>query len=238
MASQASYGSLTFDENEVNLVRLQQSTRLGPRGKRLEVVKLIHGEGEFQSSTLSTIISKIQAFENAFKNDYGDFRYTVNGSLAHSLLNGDSTSGVRVVNYSFPKGDGAELAVKRTFTFTLQASYDAQESDLVSFQESIEQQGDGGPISFLMNTVVGPALMFVTNRSAITFVQQGTAVGYRDYPPPAAPVGNVQQGFRSSIMRIGGRQVGNGFRFFTVRWRYILLHDPAFGVFDPRPTVQ
>lgn len=238
MASSCRYGSLTFDDNEVNLVRLQKSVRLAPNGKRLRETRLVHAEGEFQSSTLATILSKIQAFENAFKNDYGDFTYTVNGSLAHSLSNGDSASGVRVINYGYPKGDAAELSVKRTFQFTLQADYDVQEQDLVSFQESIEQQGDGGPISFLMNTIAGPMLMYVTNRSAIAFVQQGTAVGYRDYPSPGAPAGTVQQSFRNSITRIGGRQVGNGFRFFTTKWRYILLHDPAFGTFDPRPTLK
>lgn len=238
MASIATYGT-AFEDNEVNLVTLSRATRYSPRQKRLNRTDTVHCFGEIQKSSTADIITRIQAIEAILRDDYKDFRYTVGGTPAHSLLNsGDCLSGVRVVNVSFPKGDGAELATKRSFSFTLQATYDVQETDLVSWTETIEQQGDGGPISFLMNTIGGPMLMFVTARSAIAFVQAGMAVGYKDYPAPGAPAGTVQQGFRSSVTRTSGRQVGNGLRFFTTKWRYILLHDPAFGTFDPRPVSQ
>ena len=242
MASLATYGSFSHEPNEANLVSMSSQVRFGPRNKTLSQTKTVSLFGEIQASSVTAIISRINEIETAYSTNRLDFRYTVDGSLAHSLLNGGSSSGVTVTSRSFPRGDGAELATKRSFAITLQATYDVAgaDSELVSWTESIETIGTGGPKFEIVDTVNGPVAVYIAVRSIQSYHQTGMAVGYTTYPDPPGPVNPAGEMLdRRRISRISGRNMGNQIRFFTTKWSYFMIRDVgAFGEVDYFPTSQ
>jgi len=247
VASQLIFGSFAFEENEANLVGVSKRTQYSQRNKKLQLVREWNVEGEINAATPAAIIARIQAIENALAVDGGQATYSIDGAVAHQLT-ANSTSGVRVAYSAFPKGDAAELCTTRTFAFKLRAVYDAQTEaggdDLVFFQESISTEGDGSPLVIVVTeypgvqTVGGLSAVELAPRTAVYYTQTGTAVGYSTYPvapPPFNPDGLF--GYLTRITRIGGRQVGNGIRFFTTKWFYRMGRDVAiFGTLDPIPT--
>src|SRR5574343_206654 len=154
MASVATWGGDTHPDNEVKRVKLSVQTCFSSRNQKLSHTKTLSLFGEIQASSVTDIVTRINEIESAYSQDGRDFRYTVNGVLAHSLLN-DSTnaSGTNVVSRAFPRGDGAELATQPSFSIVLQATYDVPSStDLVSWQESVETIGTGGPKFHIVET--------------------------------------------------------------------------------------
>ncbi len=241
MASVTSWGGYVHPDNEVNLVTMNVQTRFSPRNKRLSQTKTVSLYGEIQTSTVTAFMARITALENAYSIDGQDFRYTIDGVVTHTLLNSSNCiSGVGVVNRSFPRGDGAEFATKRTFSITLQATYDTSETDLVSWTESIETIGTGGPKFLVVETIGGPVAVYTTLNSAQYYHQTGVAVGYVNYPNPPGPV-NVPGEFldRRRITHISGRNMGSQLRFFTTKWSYFMGRDIGqFGNVDYFPTSQ
>jgi hypothetical protein len=222
MASVATYGGHTHPDNEVNLVRTDFRTQLSPRGKKLNFQATFHLFGEIQG-TGSTLTTNARNTMLAYHSDYRDFRYTVDGVLAHEMLSSssDCISGVRVIHRSFPKGDAAELATKRTFSVTLQATYDTSEDDLVFWQERIDYIGNTGPRYEIIETFNGPISVLTATRTVQRIIQSGKAVGYFTYvlpPGPYAP-GNEHEDQRR-VSLTSGTNVGQAIRFFTTDWHY------------------
>lgn len=247
MASLLTYSGFSHESNEANLVGVSKRTQYSPRGKKLQLVESWDISGEIQATTVAGIISRMQAIEQAYSVDGGQATYSIDGTVAHTL-NANSDSGVRVVYRGFPRGDGAELATKRTFSVKLEAIYDATTQaggdDLVAWTESISTEGDGSPLVIVVTevpgvqTVGGLYTVQIAPRTPVIYTQSGTAVGYSTYPvapPPFNPEGLF--GYRTRIQRISGRRVGNNIRFFTTKWFYLMGRDvQVFGTLDPFPT--
>ena len=247
MAAVATLGGHTLEDDEVTLVSVSKRPHYSPRNRRLSRTITMHVVGEILGTTSDAIITKIAAIENALREDNRDFRLTINGTLAHQLINsGDCISGIRVIAADFPRGEPDELATVRTFSFALEATYDAVNDDLVSWHESIEKVGTGGPRFFIVETAdYSPFAAITTLRSVVSFHQTGEAVGYANYPAPPTPVISVPSGGTivgelepvRKITHISGQQMGNALRFFTTRWSYTMFNDPSsFGAVDFLPT--
>lgn len=247
MASVATYGGYSFEDNEVNLVTVNEIKKYSERNRKLQRIISMQCFGEIQG-TASAQISRMADIENALKNDGRDFRYYVGGLLAHSMTNsGDCASGVRVVQKSFPRGDGAEFANRRSFSFTVQAIYDALSGDdLVSWQETVEVIGNGGPDFYILRSEYVPVAITTSPFTEVRIRQSGMAVGYNSYPVPpgyvggTGPAGTVTEyGPARRITRTTPQQMGNGLRFWPIRWYYQGVHDPAtFGDISFNPTVR
>ena len=239
MASIARWGGLQFADNEVNLVNISRTSKYSERNRRLQNIVTMQCFGEILGD-LSTQLSRITEIENGLKQDGKDFRYEVNSTLAHSMLNGsDCISGTRIVARSFPRGDAAELSNRRSFSFTVQGIYDAVDDDLVSWQETVETIGDGGPRFYVLESAIGiPVAIYTANNTIVTYRQTGMAVGYSAHPIPPGPVnpaGELRPQRR--ITRMSGKQMGNGIKFFPVKWSYLMFRDPAtFGSQDFLPV--
>jgi len=235
MASVAAIGGYTHTDNEVNLVMVDYQTRYSPRNRALTQTRTMHITGELIYADTSTIVQHANEVFNAYT-DGKDFTYTVGGVLAHELRNtGDCLSGVRVVRKSFPSGGPEQLATTRAFSITLQAVYSASVDDLVSWNESVEVQGTGGPICTIVDTLYGPFLEFLSVSSAIYYHQSGSAVGFTTYPTPPPPMFSPYEFVhRRSIKRFSGTQQGTGIKFFRTSWSY---HFPAApGSYNDLPT--
>jgi hypothetical protein len=222
MASLGTYGGYTHDENELNLVRADYRTVLSSRGRRLNNVVTFHLFGEL-IDTGSSLITAARNLMLAYQNDYRDFRYSVDGVTAHEMLNSspDNISGVRVVHRSFAKGDAAELAVKRSDTSSLQATYDTCEDDLVYWQESVHYIGNTGPSYDIVQTFNGPISVLTALSTPQRIIQKGKAVGYFGYVlPPGSYLPNSEHQDQREVELTGGTQVGQAARFYTTEWCY------------------
>lgn len=247
MASVLTYNGFPFEDNEANLVGVSKRAVYSERSRKLQQTVEWDVVGEIQKSTVGAIITRIAAIEQALSNDGGDATYAIDGVVAHRL-SANSASGTRVVYASFPRGDAAELATKRTFSFKLRATYDATSQpggdDLVSWQESISIEGDGGPWVVTIHEMPGiqssggPVAYVICPRTLQYYQQTGMAVGYNSYPVPPGPVNPAGHfGYLQRISYGSGRQTGNGIHFFTTRWSYRQYRDIAvFGGTDYKPT--
>ena len=239
MSSLFQYGGFQHEDSEVSLATMTYQKRLSPRGKRLSNTVTMTVWGEIVESTSDLIIQRAAQIVSAYGEDYKTARMTINGTTAHELLNdsADCISGVKVVGRSFPKDDPAELATVRTFSLSLQATYDAVEDDLVSWQESVSIIGTGGPRFFIIDSVQGPSTVYLTNRTVQYYHQIGEAVGYTAHPAAPGPVGGLEFQESRRITRISGRNMGKAIRFYTTKWSYLTGNDPqGFGAYDPFPT--
>ncbi len=250
MTSVLRTGSFTHNDNEANLVGITKRTIFSPRNKAIQQEINWSIQGEIQQTSTALIISRIAALEAAYSTTIsGDATYSIDGAVAHRLSATGSASGVQVAYAAFPRGDGAELATKRTFAVKLRSIYDASAlgggaDDLVSWQESVSTESDGGP--YVLVTAYPPGIQSLGGVVAIQlaprtpqfYTQVGSAVGYTNWPAPPGPVnpaGNL--GFLTRITYGSGRQTGNGIRYFTTRWFYRMARDLAvFGSFDAKPT--
>jgi hypothetical protein len=224
MASVASFGGYVHADNELNLVRADYRSAMSPRGKRLNTVATFHLFGEL-IDTGSSLISAARDLMLAYQSDYRDFRYTVDGVVAHEMLNGtaDNISGVRVIHRSFAKGDGAELAVKRSYSIVLQATFDTAEQELVYWQEQIAYIGNTGPSYEIVQTYNGPYSILTAISTPQRIIQSGKAIGYSTYvlpPGPYAP--NSEHQDQRRVTLTGGSNMGQASRFYTTEWSYFM----------------
>jgi len=235
MASVAVYGGYAHADNEVNLVMVDYRTRYSPRNRSLTQTRTMQISGELIYTDTSTIVQHANEVFNAYT-DGKDFTYTVGGVLAHELRNtGECLSGVRVVNKSFPSGGPEQLATTRTFSVTLQGVYSASEDDLVSWDESVEVRGTGGPIWVASNTIYGAYIEPISSASLLTYSQTGSAVGFSSYPQPSPPIFSpFEYTHRRSIRRSSGTQQGTGIKFFRTTWHYEFPALP--GSYNELPT--
>jgi len=240
MASFCRFGGFSFEENEVNLVNVNKQTTFSQRGRRLQRTETAQCFGEIQGDSAGEIIGRIPVIEQALRNVGVDFTYGVSGGTPHVIRHsGDCVSAVRCVNYSFPKGDGAELVTRRSFSFTVQAVYDACDEDLIYWQETVQTIGTGGPRWYVLETIDDiPRAIFTAQKTAVTYKQTGMAIGYTAYPDepgPLNPAGEMEAA--RSIIRSNAQQLGNGLRFYPIRWSYTMYRDPStFGQLDIFPT--
>jgi hypothetical protein len=188
----ARYGNFQHPANEVNIARMDVRARYSPRLLRTSLIFTIYLEGELLADTQATINDKIVALANAYSVDGLDFGfYRDDGTVtSHRLPSNDpaSITGVRVINRSWPQGDAAEFAVKRTFAITLQAEYTSADSQLWAWQESVEFIGNCGPRFEVIETYEGPIVQQLALRTSMKIIQSGSAIGYAGYVMPPGPL--------------------------------------------------
>lgn len=225
MSSIASYRGYVHAPSEVNLVGVDYRTVYSPRNRKLAEVRTFRLRGELIYSDSATIIQKAAEVVNAYSQDGGDFTYSVGGVVAHSLTNSaNCISGVRVISKDFPSGGPEQLATTRTFGVTLQATYDVSEDNIVSWRESVQVQGTGGPLFTVTNTLIGPVVDALAPYTALFYRQSGTAVGFKDYPVPPGPLdSNWELGHLRTITNTTGVQQGTGIRYYTTSWVYHMV---------------
>ena len=118
------YGSYSHADNEVTLVISQRST-FNEIGARSGYVANWSIRGILQASTEANLRTAIVALEAAYGVDGRDLvLYSSDGtSVRHSMLNAGSRQGVRILDLSYPTGDGSEYTTFRTYQITAEAEY-------------------------------------------------------------------------------------------------------------------
>lgn len=198
-----------------------------------------------QAGSQADLTAQIQAIQTAYVNG-GDLVLIGNdGSrLPSSILNAKTLGGTRVVSApSFPELRGAQWVTYLTWTAAIEAELPTIVGGLAlwSFEESISFQGTGGPAFDVIECVQGsPVPQTIAQRTAMSAVQDGKAVGYLGPPLLGGPGGAMlplwpaieQQQYRV-IIPGSPRRTGSGFntsyKQFPLAWRYTFKSPTPFG---------
>jgi hypothetical protein len=227
------YNGYQHPENEVNLASFLVRPLYSSRHRRTLVRYEAHLTGEIIIDDTDTttelaqakLTTRINELVNAYGVNGGDYILLDNqgNQTRHSLISGDSLSGVRVEHRSWPKGDPAEWATHRTFYIVLVAEYVEAESQIVSWQERVQVVGNGGPDWEMRRVRFGlPRPQLLSNFTPVSVVQQGEAVGLQGYPIPPGPIFPAWEHEQLRQITPGSAEsYPNGFINFPLRWAYI-----------------
>lgn len=252
MASRFKYGGYTHPNNEVNLVRFDILPQRSDRGLRRSRIVQMRLAGEISYCAADQIDwtdhvlyfnHRIDELINVYADDFKDAIYEVqspNGTwrrTSHVLMNNDvnNISGVQVVARSWPSGDGDEFATCRKFAITLQAEYLDVYSEIVSFSETLQHIGNGGPQwIWVLNSSVNPVQQVLSRKTIQKVYQQGYAVGLSGYPFGAVP-GPLLPQYEHEDVRIvdvgSPRFAGQKYTEWPVHWRYFMeTPNPISGI--------
>lgn len=231
-----SYGNFTHRDNEAKLMAFYVRHRLSDRGRRVSVINEMHLQIECTLPADGTVYTtataqawlagRISQIINAYANDYGDAKfYHDDGTLTrHSMLNAGSLSGVRVVQRSWPSGDGAEYATTRTGYVVLRCEYPDVESQLYSLSEWVQSIGTGGPRWRMQDLETNRPRRYNLNQfTHQKVIQVGRATGFQGYPLSSfGPLYGPQ--FEHEDVRVVApghpRYAGNGFIMYPISWSF------------------
>lgn len=201
-----------------------------------------------QAATQADITAQIEAIQAAYV-DGGDLiLYLNDGSEAPtSIYSGLTLGGTKVVQApSFPDNSRAAYVTNYHWTAAIEAEIPtiAGNTALWSWEESLTFEGTGGPDTDVIECVQGgPIPQTLKQRTAMTAIQEGRAVGYRSYwlpmyntpfwPQLEQQKYRIQRPMSAKVTRAGFTV---GYKEFPTIWRYQFKSaDPITGVPTPWP---
>lgn len=229
------YGSYSFDSDSV-AVSINRNTSLNEAMESYITTHSWNITGTMHGTDQNTVIANLVALESAFSRSGRDLQLIGNDgtTVAHSLLNAGSVSGVRITQPPhYPRGDGAELSTFRNFAISAEADYffaPQKLNQLKAFTETINIQG-GGPLYDFIEMVNGPPVPYrVRNFTLWRATQAGQAIGLHSRPLPPLPLWPGAQIHGPATSKQSPRWMGKKFVDFGVSWQYEFASaDPLVG---------
>lgn len=222
------YGSYQHPDNEVTLAQFQLSNKRNPRGFRTSSVFTIHITGEILGSGQSDLTTKIDALIAAYSDDFKDagFYQDDDTPTPHLLVSNhpNNLTGNVITYRSWPSGDLAEYATKRTFAIGIEAEFRNAYSQFVFYEDNMEMVGDGGSaIRWVAQSNGLPILHQDSSSTPQMWIHSGTAVALDAYPLPPPPMFDRPNylGHLTRIRRKGPRRYAQGFQEYTTEWYYV-----------------
>ena len=221
MSSYAKYGSYTHTTNELNIVRFDLRAGRSPRNRQLWTDHTLYCYGELQE-TGQALIDKVNELALAYSEDYRDFQFFVDGTEVISLKNNQfCLTGVQVLQRSFPQGDGAEYATKRSYVLTLRARYAKADDGVVAWKERIRFEGNCGPRAEIVQTYGGPVSILTAVATAQRITQYGRSIGFLGHALPYGPIfPEIEHQDQRMIELAGGDQQGLIATNYETIWAY------------------
>jgi len=187
------YGNYIHANNECAVMISRQGV-FNAHGLQTEIVEQWNIQGMLMAGSVAELSVAIRAMEAAYASSGRNVGLYVNANTptAHGITSAAARGGVRVVvPPSFPVGYGAEYTTFRTYSIVLEATFGGSgvAGGLLSWSESIEIQGTGGPRWGYLQPMQGPPQQQIfSETSTIWMFQQGSAIGLGVYPTPSPPL--------------------------------------------------
>lgn len=230
-------GNYQHADNEVDLTSFAIQRMYSPRNQLAFMRKTLVIQGHLIASTQATIKAAIDALEQAYKIQPGGVNGSLEGfSMDVGLMHDDGTrsphfleaakhvNGVRLKHFEWNRKDGGEYATGRSYTIVFEADEINPESQIYSFQESVQYIGNCEGKWELVDQYYGPPLrQDICEMTVQRIIQSGSAVGVEAHPyPPAEMFPTIKHG-EQSFWEYGSPEVvgRNGYTMFPTRWRYV-----------------
>jgi hypothetical protein len=192
-------------------------------------------QGTAEGDEPATLISQIQALENAFAVDEGDFEVTYpTGERLLFLSSADFVGGLRVVGEpSYEDNQPGELVRRRTFKIELAGEQLIGNTDggggggavVVSYAESLNYEGNGGKRFVVIETSEGPPIVQTVNqRTMCRCIQEGRTV--QRYTKPTAPAPLYPDREQGSMRRITPSIPSRD--TYEIAWSYVFESPTPF----------
>ena len=169
------YGNFSHDPGDAE-VSIARSGIVSELGVVYAVKETWNIRGRLHANTPADVNAAVLALYEA---------YSVSGlnlvlvGTEHGLISNETINGTRVTQPpSFPEGKGAELSTYRTYTLAVEGEY-AYWGDgiLLSWNESLNFRGDGGPVWGFLECLNGPPQQQQFQQASVLHCKQsGSAV--------------------------------------------------------------
>ena len=244
MSSVFKFGDYEHPANEVNMTRYEVTSMRSKRNNQIYNRLHVHGVIKATQADTPSLKTRIEGIIDAYKDDLyvGDATYTVDGVLTpHTLLQADSSSGLRVKYRSWPEGKPAEWANMRTFSVVLesiQIEVNGKDPDFLWFQDTISHIGNAGRVWKYRKTQANEAqARDIYPRGTQTIIQEGSALGLNTHMAGVLdgaakwhPAGDGLEHEEQRVRKFGtGVWHGKGFQEFPFNWRYVYESNVSLG---------
>lgn len=209
----------------------QKRALYGDRGQRIGNTHTWTVKGEVvrdRSATDAQFLTAIKTFHDAYQEDGGDAGLYLDDGTAtvHVIRNADAFGDVRVTSGpNYPVGDGPQFATVRDIE--VQIEWDeliSGASNLMSWRESITQQGTGGTLhGFSRPLTSRPKQQTIRRFTTFRLTQTGEAKGYKLWVQPELPMfpnNLIPESYSVSYDTPEDSRGSRQFRGFVTRWSY------------------
>lgn len=232
------YGTYQHAPNEVSFANFRIFPVRSNNGIRIATNYEMHLTGELVvDPTLTTkdacqtdLTNKIHLLINAYKDDYKDAGFYQDNGIPtpHVLPNNhaDNLTGNIVTQRNWPVADNNEYATTRTYSIGISATFKNAYSQIVNYDDTIQQRGDGGSIIRWYNKRTGaPGYQILANQSFVVYQHSGTMMALDAMPMPPMPLfaRPYYLGDLTVIARTGPTRYAQGYRYYGVSWNYTYI---------------
>lgn len=186
-----SYGSYTHPAGEVT-VAIQRTPTFNEGGQLYGYKETWHIQGFLQAVDQRSLTTALNSLKAAYSQQAGDLVLHLDDGTftTHALLAVNCIGGTRVVGGpSFPDGKGAEYSTYRNYEITVEGDVPNVDANLMAFMEVVTFEGDGGPLTVILQTLTGqPQKQTTAQQTPFRATQQGSAIGHFAYPPIPLPI--------------------------------------------------
>lgn len=228
------YGSYTHGDGEVTISVSKEKTT-AESGEQTGYKEAWTIRGVLHASSVPALTGALSALEQAYSVNGNDLvLYESNGTTptVHSLHNGNTSSGVRIVKISYPVGDNTEYVTSRTYEIDVEAQVIQQNVEFDEWNETITVKG-GGPKFVYLQTLTGPPQKQIVAQSTPYFAtQSGSAVGLLGYPRFPQPLFPQHEHLDQRVQaRVSPQVQPNTPTKFQIDWTYEYESaSPLYGV--------
>lgn len=235
------YRTYPHDQGEVSIVIAKRAIET-PTGIRIGHTENWSINGILHADDQAALTIALAALQAAYSTNGGDIGlYLDDGTTvtAHYINNQDTRGGVRVKDFNYPVGDGAEYSTFRSYQIQIEAEIALTLNAIKEWTESLTFTG-GGPRFVMLQPLNGPPIrQLVADQTPYQVSQSGAAVGYGSPPPFPAPLFSFAEHRDRRRQTIGTPQFRNGqFTDFPISWSYEFESGtPLLGLPTTLPTL-
>ena len=240
------YGAYQHLPGEVYPAKIEMIPQFSPDGVRWGRQYTWRLKGSFVNVSpelsASEVSGRMAAMRDAYKEDYQDCGFLLpDGSLSsHYMKSNDqfNLSGNRVVYRSWDQELPTELANTRSFSIGISSLWRDSYDNIISWTESTEKTGTGGPIERIRTTWNGTPYKYrVANRSKVVHVQQGEVVSFDDWVTPPEPYWPEEELQHLRVIQQSSPK-HHGFPGYSKPTHFVLRYKYIFERIGPQPFTQ
>jgi hypothetical protein len=228
------YGGYAHDNHECAITAIHKQALFSETGARIGYRERWRIRGVKHAPSQAELTDALTRLEAAYAVDGNDLvLYLDDGATEtrHALRQGQSRSGVRVTEFTYPEGEGAEYSTFRTYQIGVEAEFLSAANEILSWVETLTTSGGAEVWTYLPTLTGPPQRQILHQQTSWLATQSGQAVGLNGWPTPADPLWpHLEHADRRRIEHGTPRFLPNGDARFPVSWSYQFESDqPFFG---------